>query len=318
VDIEFQNFLFILNKIDLVDDPEKTEQACRNYFLKRLDSDTFNINFNEFAKINSFQLKNELNMDKNFMYFFRYYFNNYLSEFKKIKSSTPGGNESLDNFTFVMFILKEMTKSIQNKEEYLQEMAEKVDNNEFQEIVVKIYEQIKSEQSEIINFGIDLEKTEEDEEDNDSIMALKAFYQSFKEKKLVPKYSDDVQTIINYFNDYTKKSNEVLTIKSPSLTDEEEAISKFKKVFEGLKKYKNEEENIVELLSLDLNKLEKIIYNKKRIYIPFIGVSSAGKSKILNCIIGHYIFPESKDECTTRGIILQHNFKNETEFLKLK
>ena len=89
VDIEFQNFLFILNKIDLVDDPEKTEQACRNYFLKRLDSDTFNINFNEFAKINSFQLKNELNMDKNFMYFFRYYFNNYLSEFKKIKSSTP-------------------------------------------------------------------------------------------------------------------------------------------------------------------------------------------------------------------------------------
>ena len=315
VNIEFQNFLFVLNKIDLVDDPEEAEQACRNYFVQRLDSNTFNINFNVFVKINSFQLKNEINMDKDFRYFFRYYFNKYISEFKKLKSSTPNGEENLDNFTFVMFISSEITKFIQNKEEYLQQLAEKVKEDEFQQIV-KIYEEIKNEQSEIINFGIDLEKPEEDEEDNDSIVALKAFYQSFKEKLLVPKYSDDVQTIIDYFNDFTKKGNQIDPNNTPSLTNEEEAISNFKLVFEGLKKYKTDEENVVELLSLDLNRLEKIIYNKKKIYIPFIGVSSAGKSTILNCIVGDYIFPESQKECTTKGIILQHNFKDETELFE--
>jgi len=318
VNIEFQNFLFVLNKIDLADDPEEAEQACRNYFVQRLDSNTFNINFNVFVKINSFQLKNEINMEKDFKYFFRYYFNKYYSEFKKLKSSTPNGKENLDNFTFVMFISKEITKFIQNKEEYLQQLAEKVQNDEFQQIV-KIYEEIKNEQSEIINFGIDLEKTEEaeeDEEDNDSTIVLKAFYQSFKEKQLVPKYSDDVQTIIDYFNDFTKKNNEIITNMPPSLTNEEEAISNFKLVFESLKKFKTEEENVVELLSLDLNRLEKIIYNKKKIYIPFIGVSSSGKSTILNCIVGDYIFPESQKECTTKGIILQHNFKDETELFE--
>ena len=86
MNIEFQNFLFVLNKIDLVDDPEEAEQACRNYFVQRLDSNTFNINFNVFVKINLFQLKNEINMDKYFRYFFRYYFNKYISEFKKFKS----------------------------------------------------------------------------------------------------------------------------------------------------------------------------------------------------------------------------------------
>ena len=145
---------------------------------------------------------------------------------------------------------------------------------------------------------------------------MKAFYQSFKEKLLVPKYSDDVQTIIDYFNDFTKKGNQIDPNNTPSLTNEEEAISNFKLVFEGLKKYKTDEENVVELLSLDLNRLEKIIYNKKKIYIPFIGVSSAGKSTILNCIVGDYIFPESQKECTTKGIILQHNFKDETELFE--
>lgn len=322
VNIEFQNFLFVLNKIDLVDDPEEAEQACRNYFVQRLDSNTFNINFNVFVKINSFQLKNEINMDKDFKYFFRYYFNKYISDFKKLKSATPSGEENLDSFTFIAFISSEITKFIQNKEQYLKELAEKVQDDEFQQ-VIKIYEEIKNEQSEIINFGIDLEKTEEDEEDkeeekedNQSILTLKAFYQSFKEKQLVPKYSDDVQTIIDFFNDFTKKDNETETNMPPSLTNEEEAISKFKLVFEGLKKYKTDEENVVELLSLDLNKLEKIIYNKKKIYIPFIGVSSAGKSTILNCIVGDYIFPESQKECTTKGIILQHNFKDETELFE--
>ena len=76
-----------------------------------------------------------------------------------------------------------------------------------------------------------------------------------------------------------------------------------------LKKYidKNDENNIVNVLESDLKMLSKFIKTYKKIYIPIIGVSSAGKSTILNCLIGYKLFPEAIDECTTRGIILQYN-----------
>ena len=73
------------------------------------------------------------------------------------------------------------------------------------------------------------------------------------------------------------------------------------------------ENNILHVLEKDLKRLETIIKNNKKIYIPFIGGSSAGKSTILNDIIGYTIFPESQYECTTRGIILQYSFDGENE-----
>ena len=314
MNIQFLNFLFVLNKIDLVKNSETTKQKCRDYFIKKLDSTTFNIEYNVFVAIDSFQLKNEMNMKTDFLYFFKYYFNIYYKKSKEFKTPTPDDKEQLENFSFVNFISTEITRNIPEKrEEYLENLAAKVQNEDFNS-VIKIYEKLKSEQSEVINFGIDLEKGEDDEDDNESIIILKAFYECFKEKILSPEYSEDVRTILNYFNDFSQRAtNEMETIQPPLITKEEEAISNFKLVFEGLKKYENEEKNIIELLAIDLNKLEKIIYNKKKIFIPFIGVSSAGKSTILNCIVGDYIFPESQEECTTRGIILQHNFEDKTE-----
>ena len=53
--------------------------------------------------------------------------------------------------------------------------------------------------------------------------------------------------------------------------------------------------------------MEKFILNDRKIYIPFIGVSSAGKSTIFNCIVGYKLFPEAQNECTTRGIIIEYS-----------
>ena len=77
------------------------------------------------------------------------------------------------------------------------------------------------------------------------------------------------------------------------------------------------ENNILNVLEKDIKRLEIIIKNKK-IYIPFIGASSAGKSTILNDIVGYPIFPESGFECTTRGIILQYSFDGSTELYNCK
>ena len=42
------------------------------------------------------------------------------------------------------------------------------------------------------------------------------------------------------------------------------------------------------------------------IFIPFLGNSNAGKSTILNGIIGKNILPTSLEECTKRGIIIRY------------
>ena len=45
----------------------------------------------------------------------------------------------------------------------------------------------------------------------------------------------------------------------------------------------------------------------KKIYIPFIGISSAGKTTIINCIVGYKLFPEALNECTTRRVIIEYS-----------
>ena len=42
------------------------------------------------------------------------------------------------------------------------------------------------------------------------------------------------------------------------------------------------------------------------IYIPFIGLSSTGKSTILNCIMGCNLLPYGRNECTKKGIIIKY------------
>ena len=318
VKLKFENFLFILNKIDHAEDKEKTMQECRAFFITNLDSNIFNIEYNIFAAIDSFQLKNELLNKIDFEYYFKYYFKNYYKEYVNTPKS---GENKMKNLSFIDYLNFEITLNIKEKEkkrEYLKNLASKVSGQEFNR-VIEIYEDIKKDQKKIIDFGIDLDQGEEEEEENESIISLKAFYEVYKEKIMMPEYSEDVKTILNFFNDYsyanTNTKQEEETPK-PALTDEEEAITKFKIVFEGLKKYENEKENIIDLLGNDLKKLEKIIYNQRRIYIPFIGVSSAGKSTILNCIVGYYIFPESNTECTTRGIIIKHSFNGSTELFE--
>ena len=191
--------------------------------------------------------------------------NKFCSELKKKNVSNSNENETeyLKDFSFIDYLVREITSSIIEKHNYLRDLAQQVHSDEFEEII-KIYEEIRKEQVETIDFGINLEKEEEEEEDNESITILKAFYESFKEKKLTPK-SEDFKKIIEYFNNFTQNTKDTELIRHPTIfTNEEQAISDFKLVFEGLKKYKNEEEDIIDVLAKDLNKLEKIIFNKKK------------------------------------------------------
>jgi hypothetical protein len=59
------------------------------------------------------------------------------------------------------------------------------------------------------------------------------------------------------------------------------------------------------------------IYNRDYIYIPIIGNSSAGKTTILNCIIGQNLFPINLFECTKKGIIVRYWDRNDVQLNKV-
>ena len=50
----------------------------------------------------------------------------------------------------------------------------------------------------------------------------------------------------------------------------------------------------------------KILDSSKVIYIPLLGLSNAGKSTILNGLIGFNILPAKQTECTKKGILIRY------------
>ena len=143
---------------------------------------------------------------------------------------------------------------------------------------------------------------------------MQAFYQNFLKKSKFPAYSEDSKFILDYFKNFEDKPEDLEN--APPLVKEKEeeepetrAIRIFKNIFNKFKKYvkSNDKNNIINDLSSKLDIIEKFVLTNRKIYIPFIGVSSAGKSTILNDIVGYKLFPESLNECTTRGIIIEYS-----------
>ena len=56
----------------------------------------------------------------------------------------------------------------------------------------------------------------------------------------------------------------------------------------------------------EINKNIKFMENNEHIFIPFLGPSNAGKTTILNGIIGKDILPTNLSESTKRGIIISY------------
>ena len=55
------------------------------------------------------------------------------------------------------------------------------------------------------------------------------------------------------------------------------------------------------------------LYYYNKIFIRFFGDPNAGKSTIINGIIGEEILPTSLGECTKKGIIIRYCNRNEEE-----
>ena len=308
------NYMFILNKIDKSDNTNDTIKKCKAFFTINIDSSIFRIEDNFFQPINSKQFKNEMHMKFNFEDYYIYFLNEYLN----IKK-----NKVNDSLSFSDFIYGKITEKCSEdaKDEKIESLAENIDDEQFLEIK-KIYEKNKNDLNVGLDYGFDFE-------DDDSINILKAFYKVFLDKSLIPPYSENIKDILNFFNNFNfetikpvekakKLTNDSFLMK---LKTQETIINNFIKVFEELKKYmdknENKEKNIIDTLSKDLEELKIMVLNQRKIFIPLIGVSSSGKSTILNGIVGYKIFPESKEECTKKGIIIQHSFDGTSKLYEI-
>ena len=316
LDLPLYDNLVILNKIDICEDREKAISNCKQFFVNNLESDVFNIFKNVFVPLNSMQFKNEILMRNNYENYYLYYFNKYIEKYIRVKEEEA---KNIQKIPFVEFIMNELTVDIKKEEQkgFINDLVQNFDDD-YLDIIKKVYEKVKKNSNDIIDYGINFDVDEdEDEDENQSLIIMKAFYQNYAEKINIPKYSESVQSILDYFNKF--KNNDISNMETAPLAettmqnDETKAIELLKKIFEKLKKYVDEgdKENIINILNDNLTMVEKFILNDRKIYIPFIGVSSAGKSTILNCIIGYKLFPEAQDECTTRGIIIEYSDKVE-------
>ena len=161
-----------------------------------------------------------------------------------------------------------------------------------------------------------------DFDDKTEINALKMFYLCFLKRFLVPKNSNILKEINNYFNqinDYSlpkkieiNNSNEEIFIYDE--TEEHNLLKEldnfFIKTFSSpnLRKFGN----IIPLLNNDFKILKNYILNSKLIYIPILGVSNSGKSSFINCLIQKDILSCNSSECTRRGMIIRYIKEKDT------
>ena len=169
------------------------------------------------------------------------------------------------------------------------------------------------------------EQEEDEENENFNLYELEGnviillYYSDFKNKKNIPPKSMDTVKIMKYFtmeNMNKKKEDEIdNTIEKEIEKKINEEKSKAEKIDDLSKKMlrlydKCKEEN---LKSEKLKQLQKyinssigILKTSKQLYIPMLGLSNAGKSTILNGIVGSRILPTEKNECTKKGILIKH------------
>ena len=301
--VPIQNFLIILNKIDISNCLEKTIHDFKKVVL---NNGSFNIYKNTLVPVNSLNLKSEIQIkiNNNFYDFINYYFLEY-------------NNNKINEESYINFIKRKM-------------IEEKKKLNNFDEIKNKMKTISDGEMSQIKSELKELEKEKKgkgsdiafDFEDKNEVNTIKLFYIFFKEKLLIPKVSETINDINNYFNnirDYNfpninfgennNKEKEFIFDNS----DEQKILKDLDKFFEETfisEKLKNYG-NIVPILKEDFKILKNYIFNSSLNFIPILGVSNSGKSSIINCLLEKNILPSDSSECTRRAIIIRYLEENQ-------
>ena len=341
-----ENFLILLNKIDKSENKQNDLDILISKIMKFFPSETFfNFTKNIIVPCSTLQLENESKMDKDFKKFLYFHFINFLMRCKNNTPSAPAPQKTQGD-SFIDFLKRVNRNKKIKKKEFLEKITKVIEDKDLPKILSDIKDIllfIKDKHSDDnLNLGVrsddfeeeeiknikenlkvddDDEGEQNEEEDNfnindqDEKTIILYFYSEFKNKKQIPPKSKDTKDIINFFT--MKYIDKTKNKKKPVLMseDDKKKINKSKKIdeissrmLEFYEKYKNENirpENL-KRLKIYINSSLGILKTSKLLYIPTLGVSNAGKSTILNGLIGCSILPAHKNETTKKGILIKH------------
>ena len=296
--VPIENFLIILNKIDIANDLEKTIRDLKKVVL---NNGSFNIYKNTLVPVDSLKLKSEIQIKNNCQFYD--FISYYLIEYNKNRKDEEG------YIDFIKKIMSEESKKFKNKEE-IKDKKNDITDDELDKIKKDFKRLEKEKINKVAKIVFDLDDKKEEN-------IIKLFYIFFKEKLLIPKVSNAINDINNYFNnikDYdfpnknfdnnNKKEKEYIFDDSNEHLILKELDKFFEEIFisEKLKKYGN----IVNILKDDFKILKNYIFNSSLCFIPILGVSNSGKSSFINGLLGKNILPCDSSECTRRAIIIRY------------
>ena len=325
---EIINFLIILNKIDLSENPKKDIEKFKGEIIKHFPKcQTFNINLNTFIPLSMYKIQNELLMKNSFRYLIFYHFYNYMEKINKNgpQNITPFINHLIailktnEEYSNCTKILEEVSKL--NKSENINQI-----NSEIKTIIKDLEEKCKGKEIKVGFCENDFNDNEEDDEEEDDSddenkkinnnlnkmepsYIIKIFYIYYKQKKLIPFLSEETNNLLDYFQNKQKEINFNKKINEREINDRTNLNNRMKKklllLIDKLKNSKIEFDAIKNLIE-SINYTVEFLTISDNIFIPFLGASNSGKTTILNGIIGRNILPTHLNECTKRGIIIRY------------
>ena len=326
-----QNFLIILNKMDLSADPKSDIESCKGFLFDSFPKcQTFNLNINTFIPISTLQVQNELLMNKSFNYLIKYHFYNYkrIIMQEKLLNNPINGKTFIKHLKDILIGMQGITKQeIENKIDEINNRDDiSIINKEIKLIIKELNDNFSGE----YDIGIKEEDIDKEDDDEDFLTTLsssrsskaqdniddiepesiiKMFY-ILQEKHIIIPRSTETEKLLNYFsikNEEEEENEDKKVEKTISNIELNNQIIDALKLFDDEFKTSCIDINQIQFLSNELKKLIEYMNIFDVIFVPFLGESNAGKSTIINGIIGNDLLPCEQKECTKRGILIRYS-----------
>ena len=330
---EITNFLVIFNKMDLSQNPTQDIKQCKGKFIEYFPKfQTFNVNLNTFIPMSMLALENELLMDKSFKHYITNHFYNFLMRNNLEVNENHMYNNFKNHLLNILNAFRVKKKDIKSKIEiFLKQNNIKEINKEINEIINNL-NNICKDKDIILDLDIldnnrysennedeDEVKDEDNEDDDNNLYDIKAidilyyFYNCYKEKTIMMPISKETLNLLDYFKNNNKEMKSIKNINIDLKTKaNRNIINILKELSNHLEKLKiniQKNKNVIDII----RKLIDYLNTFNIIFIPFLGPTNAGKTTIINGIIGKDLLPTGMRECTKRGIIIAYGNVNDDD-----
>ena len=324
--LQIENNLIIINKINLM--PEKNVNEIKEYFIQELlkKPDVINHNKNILLPLNAEKILLQQQYKKDFYSFIKYFY--YLFCEDTLKKGYKDENY------FMNFIMNFIDKK---KEELKIESIDisKIDNylKEIKPALEQIYtNNYHSEQTKNIE-----EESKEDFFNDLNIDFFCELYYLYSNNLIeydLAEYKEAKQEIFNYLKKIKKIKENQQKEKEDIIKEKNDNLLFIKKLDEFLNlnllnqtestsgknpdnKLNREFHNILR----EINQRKNLIVNaflNTQFRISVVGLSSAGKSYIVNCLIGQKILETGSGETTQFGLIIENHDSDEVSLSRAK